>query len=92
MTMEAETEITTTFVDSDPTYNDELREIIGQIGEIKVQESSIASSVSDISVLYADYRNTSDERFLFLGAVIVFIVAALGTICGLLISHFFGGR
>ena len=33
--MNEETEITTTFIDTDPTYNDELQEIISQLDTIK---------------------------------------------------------
>ena len=52
--MNEETEITTTFIDTDPTYNDELQEIISQLDKIVVEQSKAVSSVNDISILYAD--------------------------------------
>ena len=90
--MNEETEITTTFIDTDPTYNDELQEIISQLDKIVVEQSKAVSSVNDISILYADYQKTDSEFMLFIIAFVVFIVGAVGTVCWLLISHFFKGR
>lgn len=70
--MNEETEITTTFIDTDPTYNDELQEIISQLSDISEQQLHTAE-------LIEDYSSNVDSDFISL-----WICGLLGLICAVL--------
>lgn len=70
--MNEETEITTTFIDTDPTYNDELQAIISQLSDISEQQLHTAELIEASS-------SSSESDFISL-----WICGLLGLICAVL--------
>ncbi len=71
--MNEETEITTTFIDTDPTYNDELQAIISQLSDISEQQLHTAELIEAAS------SSSSESDFISL-----WICGLLGLICAVL--------